>query len=482
MRPIPRHFRFLLPTLALYAALVGAIVYHHEPWRDEADSWLAARDLTVPQIFRFSAYVGSPATWYLILAPFARLGAPYAVMGWVHAAIAIAAAAIFLRYAPFPMITRGLALFSYYLAYEYAVVARNYSLLALMLFTTASLYARRRERPIAFAIALFFLFNTTTHGALFAAIIATAVAWQWLRDRPIDRRAVAALAVILGGAIAAAIQLWPPADSQRPEFFMLRAPGAIVDVLTRAVATPIGSPMLDPLWLLMNLAVLGAATVYLIHRPVVFVVWIAGMLGLFYIFLFKWVVPERHAGIVLLWLLFALWIAQAQPAAQSRVRWWRTAMVALSVALAPACVRTVFAAVDDVRFEYSHARQMGQFIVAHDLDRRPIAATNLAEAVLPYLRCRQVWNVHTRRWQSHNPWDQTFQNNFFLRGPEVWDRLEQYFPLGQRPLILSEWPLPYAREHGYELLYRTQGRVPPTKEEFYLYAPLDAAAPAKIRD
>ena len=65
--------RFVLPILIFYAVVISVGAHFHEPWRDEADGWLAARDLPLPQIFRFTAYVGAPGLWLLILALPAKL-------------------------------------------------------------------------------------------------------------------------------------------------------------------------------------------------------------------------------------------------------------------------------------------------------------------------------------------------------------------------------------------------------------------------
>jgi hypothetical protein len=464
---VRRERAFIFVTLAIYTGLVGGLVHVHEPWRDEANLWLAARTLTPGQIPHFSGSIGSPATWPLILAPFARLGAPYATLNWLHAAIAVGTAAAFLTNAPFPRTLRVAAVFSFFLAYEYAVLARNYSLLALALFTVATLYPRRRERPIPRAHAAFFLFNTTTHGAFLAAAISAVVGLEWLRTRK-----MIPLTILLLGAIAAAVQLWPPADGQQTGFLELRNAGALVDVLTRAVAIPFGPAVLEPLFLVLNLIALGFATASLRTRPPILMLWLAGLLALFYIFAFKWVVPPRHAGIVLLWLLFVLWLAATEQPMPRRVT------IPLVIALLPACVATAQAAIFDVRHEYSHGRQMAAYIRAHDLDLadRTIAATNLAESVLPYLRRRAFWNINARRYQPHLQWDRVQNDNWFLLGPEVWNRVEADFPdPDRRPYVLSEWPLPYVAEHGYELRYRTEGVVSrSTDERFYFYAPRDA--------
>ena len=151
------------------------------------------------------------------------------------------------------------------------------------------------------------------------------------------------------------------------------------------------------------------------------------------------------------------------------------ALVKLSsgLALIPACVKSAMAAVTEVRVEYSQAGQMGRFIRAAGYDRGPIATSNIAESVIPYLRCRTVWNVNTAREGSYNRWDQVFQMNWEIISPAaVWEQFERQFPdPTKRPPLVWDRSLPYERSHGFKLAYQTIGPVGASGERFYLYVP-----------
>src|SRR5213078_1498857 len=70
--------RWLAPAaLAAYAISVAVIELRHEPWRDEADCWLLARDADAVTFFHRMGLVGTPGLWHLVLVPFARIGLPY---------------------------------------------------------------------------------------------------------------------------------------------------------------------------------------------------------------------------------------------------------------------------------------------------------------------------------------------------------------------------------------------------------------------
>src|SRR4030042_3735997 len=122
------HISFILALflIRLYSAINIVLLLHHEPWEDEAQAWLIARDLDIASIFKQMAYEGSPALWHMLLLPFAKTGLPYMSEFILHLIIAIAAVAVFILYAPFSRVTKVLFIFSYYMGYEYSIIARSY--------------------------------------------------------------------------------------------------------------------------------------------------------------------------------------------------------------------------------------------------------------------------------------------------------------------------------------------------------------------
>ena len=54
------------PVLPLYAILLAVVLWKHEPWADEAQAWLIARDCSgVELLFQRLRYEGHPGLWYL---------------------------------------------------------------------------------------------------------------------------------------------------------------------------------------------------------------------------------------------------------------------------------------------------------------------------------------------------------------------------------------------------------------------------------
>jgi hypothetical protein len=162
--------------------MILLVVHHHEPWSDEAQAWLIARDNSLfEMLFRRLHYEGTPGLWHLLLWPLARFGAPYRTMSYLSALLASVSAGLVLIFAPFPVWLRVLFVFGYYPAYQYAVVARSYCLNVLLVVLAAILYSTRDSKPLRYCLILAALANTNVFGFLVAGVLFaefTLMAWR----------------------------------------------------------------------------------------------------------------------------------------------------------------------------------------------------------------------------------------------------------------------------------------------------------------
>lgn len=148
--------------LAGYLVFNGILLAGHELWRDEANVWLIARELSPIQLFREIRYQGHPCLWYLIVMPFAKLGFPFKTISVLSFLIMAAGAGIFTFKAPFHPLTKLVCLFSPIFSYYYPVVARNYCLIALLLILLAYYYTVRNNKPVLYGLLLGLLVQADT--------------------------------------------------------------------------------------------------------------------------------------------------------------------------------------------------------------------------------------------------------------------------------------------------------------------------------
>ncbi|HEX4066924.1 MAG TPA: hypothetical protein VHZ09_12945 [Acidobacteriaceae bacterium] len=166
-------------ALGVYAALAAWVTIHHQPWADEAQAWLLARDSGLRDLFLTRLhYEGHPGLWHLLLWVLARLHGNYAAMQWAAVLVGVVSAWMILRYAPFSLPVRILLIFGYSLFQQTAIIARNYSLAPLLIFVLCVLLESKRDRPVVFALMAGLLANTALASAVISAGFVAVYFWK----------------------------------------------------------------------------------------------------------------------------------------------------------------------------------------------------------------------------------------------------------------------------------------------------------------
>ena len=169
---------------AEHIALLLYIIAHflmclvHEPWFDEALSWLISRDSSLYDIlFTAPHYEGHPSLWHLVLVPFAKGGLSYELsLSIVSLAFSGTAVALFVYKSPFKRIVRILVPFTYFFFYQYSVISRPYCMMMLVFMLMAITYRDRDIRPGRFVLSIWFLCLTSAYGL----VIAGGISIVWL--------------------------------------------------------------------------------------------------------------------------------------------------------------------------------------------------------------------------------------------------------------------------------------------------------------
>jgi len=474
--------------LVLYVALTATLCIHHESWRDEADGWLAARDHTLNSLFSFTGYVGNPCLWFLVQMPFARGGLPYEAQGWINLAIAVAAVVLFLRLFPWPdtvppwleVLTKSGVVFSYYVAFEYAAIARSYALSMLLIFACAAAHRERFRSPVTHAVLLVLLMNTNVQGLLLACVISAFTLVEYQRRAEVRRRYLPAVLVVAAGIACVGWQLFPPADRQQVAPTLTQ--GGMWDALyhalgnavipTRRVANPFAAGV--GYWL--NVAALAGVAISLrkAHRSLcLLVALVAALLLLFAVVYYGGI---RHAGFLFLYLVYALWVALSEEAGEVPPWAPKTAMLLLAPALLGSCLVTARISQEEVARPFSGAKDAARFIVEANLAQTPIAAypDPIASAVLAYLPRRDFWYLGRQEQGSHMAWDQRMVENRRLPADEVTRRINSFAGQVSGPCLVllgAPWLNGGAR---FELLYHTK-ETPFTAadERYWLYREIE---------
>ena len=177
---IKKKYVFEVIALTLYIGLLILVMYFHEPWFDEAQAWLIARDATFKELFgSITHYEGHPPIWHLILMPFAKVGIPYEIgLKMVNLSLVSLAMGIFIFKAPFSILVRCTVPFTYFFFYQYGVISRTYSLMMLGFVLSAYTYKDRNNYPLRFVAALSLICSASAYGM----IIAAGISLSWLLE------------------------------------------------------------------------------------------------------------------------------------------------------------------------------------------------------------------------------------------------------------------------------------------------------------
>lgn len=153
-------------SFLVYSSLLTLVMYYHEPWLDEAQAWLIARDATISELLKnVTHYEGHPPLWFIILMPFAKSRIPFEIgLKVVNFVIVNISTAIFLFKAPFNRFIRCSVPFTYFFFYQYGVISRPYSLLILGFILSAMYFKKRNEKPLRLTVSLILLCSSSAYG------------------------------------------------------------------------------------------------------------------------------------------------------------------------------------------------------------------------------------------------------------------------------------------------------------------------------
>ncbi|WP_422119477.1 ABC transporter ATP-binding protein [Gardnerella sp. DNF00354] len=421
----------LLLAFVLYIAIIAIVMCFHEPWFDEAQSWLIARDSSLTDIISVRPhYEGHPPFWNLLLAIAAKNGVPYefGIKGIQLVCASLLGAWLIFK-SPFKSassLATFLIPFTYFACFQYGVTSRPYALLCLSLLVAAHYWNSADSKTSSawkLAISLMFMCLLSVYGIAFAA--GFTIAWIWrvfskninktLNFSSILHAIKATIASNLARLIswgliaifgAANLALaWPaknafatratidgnstiakcfafifvmPSESMFTSFYgdisMRRMP---FDFLPIAICT------------LFSLAIWAFAIRIAKRRKL--------LTALVIPYLVLTIVAVRyftlhHAGLIFVFLLSVLWISHIKeplstkdiPAifvkvAPTKFRFIKNKAfkinLLISIILAPSLIWNAFACVNDILFDYSPSRSVAQYISSNHLQNKRFVAS-----------------------------------------------------------------------------------------------------------
>jgi hypothetical protein len=356
-------------TLFIYAALVAFAIPYHEPWVDEAQAWQLARNLSLASLFKtYIRYEGAPGLWHFLLWIMARIHIGYTGLHWICGAIAVAAMGLLLFRSPFPRYLKLSLPFTYFLLFQYAIVARNYVLAPLLLFLAAIAW---RKNPFTLAVVLGLLANVSLHAAMISGGLAIiyAIEQVWNRQsKPFEgRRKFLLCGFLLFAFYAFAIwTAWPPRDlilssvRGQPSIYLLRAIYSLVLPMCQPWIVSI------PFWTAIALWFHARRKLYCL-LPVMLFAAFSGAVS----------VAWWHAGLLIPLLICLLWITWRTPETGNR-ELEVAGRIALVVMVVTQLLWSGYVLFYDHYYAYSPDRAAAKFLSPFVRENASIAVTYIS--------------------------------------------------------------------------------------------------------
>ena len=457
-------------VLGLWITVVGCTIGYHDKWADEAQAWLIARDLDLRTIwFHELRYEGSPGLWHTILWVAQHVfHARYGALGYIGMAGATAGVALLIFKAPFPRIIRWPLAFTYFMVYQYAVIARPYTLLPLFCFAAAILF-KDLKHPERMTVVLVLLANLSLHGTIIAGCLGLAYLieavrlWSTLEER-VRKRYQICVAVMALTFLFIVVILKPTPDIEefvlKKEFAQLPpAAQAQFPTALRKLTTVISGAFLD--WLLPSVVflVLSGAWCLKRRRFLVFALPVGAMIALYAVVHGS----AHHHGTPFIAAITALWIAwpgqEEQLAFKVRERWATQGMIAVLLCL---CFVNIWDSVVVIQHErlypYSGAEDAAKYLKSVGADRGPMFGFLFGMvAVQAYFDHNIFANVPAAYFHHGLPLSGTnLDVDELIRvNPEY---ITAY---SQDPELMLQLGIPQLTARGYEMVHFSDG--------YYLY-------------
>lgn len=209
--------------ICIYILSLSLFMYFHEPWYDEAQAWLIARDGSWKEIlFEIPHYEGHPPFWYVILAVFAKAGADFDLTLKVLTLVLNTVTVYLLLFrSPFPRFVKWILPFTYFLFYQHGVICRPYSILLIGFLLAAVLWSQKNEKPVRFTLSLMLMCASSAYGIIFAGGITLAWLWELKGNLPFGEylrsllkgKRFASLALLLLFALLNIASILPRSDT-----------------------------------------------------------------------------------------------------------------------------------------------------------------------------------------------------------------------------------------------------------------------------
>jgi len=215
-----KYFPFIIAAVFLILSII--LIYKHEFWRDEINSWhLGSECLSFSEfIDNMGANTGHPYSWYAILYLVSHfITDNVEIMKIIHLTISTISVFLFLKFAPFNKIIKIMFIFGYFPFFEYSIISRNYAIGILFMVIFCILYRNRYKNIIPISIILLLMGQANVYAfvisiAFFLFLIFELILdWKTVKENISKIHLIISILIIIAGILLLYWQFKPQIES-----------------------------------------------------------------------------------------------------------------------------------------------------------------------------------------------------------------------------------------------------------------------------
>ena len=422
----------------LFALTIFFLIPFHEMWGDELQAWLIGKNSnTFFELISNSRYEGSGALWHLMLYFLAKFFQPES-MQYLHLMISTASVYLIMKHSPFTLTQKILLTFSYFIFFEYSLIARNYSIGVFLIFAFCVLFKRRKSSPLLLISILILLAHTSIYGLILSICSFLTLILDRIREPNhsqiqskafLSRSDILALAIYLVGVTVAILQINPPPDASFMSrwFFYLdfeqgaRAFQAIINAYLPLLSMDINfwdRSVLADNTLLAVLTLPIIAIIFFIFiryfrsniNSLFFFILSTGSILLF--MYLKYAGAIRHHGFLFIVLVSALWIFYSKnkdhfkPDSFSGSNKLINPSKLFTFILTLHCISSFTAVNGEIKYEFSAAKSTAIFLKENNYaNYELISSAGVATGVSGYLDGKELFIIDENRYAYFRVWN-----------------------------------------------------------------------------
>ena len=431
----------------IFSLLVGS---KHEPWFDEAQSWMIARDASYFDIiWTLSRYEGTMPLWQFTLKFFISMGITYEYFFIVPIVVSLIGLVVFLKKVETPVYVKILLPFTYYIFYQYTIVARSYCYLLLGFSLVLITYKNRFKEPLKYILALAFLSLISMHGTIIFVCLGILFFIEKLRKKEF-KSCIKEFIIFIVILIVEFAILFPSSD-----LYMTVSAAFSIPEIVKSILFVIsgGENIFFKVYNILAffiLLFLFIKTCFLKNKDIPIIT------SIVFLFMFSIRFATHHGGIIFYLIIFGI-LAYYEELKECSKHFEKLFLIVLTLY----SILSIQSGINDVVLEYSGAKEMATYIKEKCYHEKELFGFGYLDVSLqPYFEEKLYknmdetvykWSINNRDFYMYCNFEQ-YKKEDFTEIPEYivvnWDENNEKSVMIEKMIMDTE---------KYEVEYRTIG-------------------------